>query len=50
MKAERKLRPVEPKAAKVIELEAKKKPSETEKEWRARIEAKIDLLLSRWKS
>lgn len=47
MKIERKLKPLEPKAAKVKELEVKKKGSETTKETLERIEAKLDLLLSR---
>lgn len=47
MKIERKLKPLEPKEQKVKDLEAKKKTGETEKEWRERMEAKLDLLLSK---
>ena len=47
MKPGRKLKPLEPKAAKVKELEAKKKVGESTKEALERIEAKLDLLLSR---
>ena len=47
MKPERKLKPLEPKEQKVKDLEGKKKAGETTKEALERIEAKIDLLLSR---
>jgi hypothetical protein len=48
MKPIRIIKPLPPKEAKVAELDAKKKAGETEKEWRERMEAKMDLLLSRW--
>lgn len=47
MKVERKLKPLEPKAAKVKEMEGKKKAGETTKETLERIEAKLDLFLSK---
>ncbi len=47
MKPTREVKPLDEKTAKVQELESKKKTGETEKEWRERIEAKLDLLLSK---
>jgi hypothetical protein len=47
MKVERKIVPLSPKGQRVKDLEAKKTAGETTKEALARIEAKLDLLLSR---
>lgn len=47
MKVERKLKPLEPQEQRVKDLEAKKKAGETTKERDERIEAKLDLLISR---
>ena len=47
MKPTRKLKPLEPKTQKVKDLEGKKKAGETTKETLERLEAKLDLLLSR---